>query len=888
MVWCVAVPARADLLFHTGFDSCWIDSTADLHAWSAGSGTPTVSTSVDVSAYNYCALNFAVASGASVYRQTPTFTAQDTAYATIRFKCATFPTSSRPLLTFYNTSSSKRGATLWIGPAPGDTSKFQLRAYYQSIGPSCTASHTMDGTPCGGSCTTVADCVQGGGVGEDVLACESNVCVHECDETAQGESLCAAFANAFSGYTGLSPNTYYLATLGHAKGTGQVTVSLYNGPAGASPASIPMGATTHKEGICSGGTGSRHLMACATTGDCTGTDTCDTSDVIQVNAVRIGADETSSGGSYDCTIDELWVEDSGGPNPNGSMLSVQVISQGATGNWSSVGSAHSCGAGTEYACLQDGASPDSDTSAIANSNAPATQPTIGLNIPAFPTVTAPMPSPTPRGLAIELIGKNHAASGTGGVQLDVTDNTGTSTGSAWAFSAFSDSGASATYHALPPRQLTRRSTGGNWTWGALTINNVATLWKTGASDAVRLSSMITTAWFDRPDPAVPTSLRDHDGDGEITVTLAGDSTWADLTFAQLTGSALIQPTNVLVCALGGTTVGDLRGDLDDILHGRTTQYMRCLAYKGATGKKADVLLVGPGANNFRQGNYTDPANITELRGRGQAVYCDMKGGAGEGAVCSCPLNSAQRHKDGLSTRYWRLRNQYWKQPTLTCSWSEAACYSHADCGSAGICTAGQCASQLAYITAGCDVASGGMLDVCVPGCLNAPGCPQGLCIANSADDQDFAQLQDIVTTAERYAWAPIVIPATASVPLQADRGYACWFGTMNKVDAYNARLRAWAKATGRPFVDIAARQKLLCPTLAAYSSTETPTLCLRDPIHKNGLGNALASDVLVDAITAAANTGDGVCAAGLCTAGMRNDACSANADCDTWRTPAVW
>lgn len=876
-----AAPVPAAVVFHTGFDACWVDTTADLFGWSAGSGLPTVSTSIDVTANNRCALTFAPTASTALYRRTPTFTATDTAYATIRFKCSAIPATPLPLLTFYNSTSSKRGATLWIGPAATDATKFQLTAYYKDRGASCTASHTMDGTPCGGSCATVADCVPGGGVGDDVLACTDNVCVHECDETAQGEASCAPFYNASSPLTGYALNTYYLATLGHAKGTGAVTVSLWGGVAGATPASYALGANAHREGTCTGGANAGY--ACATNSDCA-SGACDTSDVIQVNSVIVGSDITSVADTYSCTIDELWVENSG-PNPNGAIQTLALSGQGSTGNWSSVGSAHSCGAGTEYQCLNDATSPDSDTSTLTNTF--AAQPTIGLVVANAATPTAPLPSPTPLAVTVESIAKNHAASGTSTVAFNITDDTGTRSGSAFAFSGFSDSGASALYHQMTPITLATRANGSAWTHASIDALGIE-MRKSATSDAVRVSTVGASVLYDVADPAVPDTLTDRDSDGEITVCLAGDSTWADAVFAQNVASGLVQPANVLICALGGTTIGDLAYDLDDILHGRTSQYMRCLNYKGSTGKQCDVLLVGPGANNFRQGNYSDPANSSALSGYGQSGYCDMKGGSGDGASCSCPINSAVRHKDGASIRYWRLRNQYWKQPSFACASSEARCFANADCGANGVCTGGVCQTQLAYLVSGCAVGSGGILDQCVPGCLGAPGCPHGLCVSNASDAYDFQQMQDLVTRAEAYSWHPKVVVATAPPPVEGFTQIACWAQSQAKVGAYNRRLLSWARTTGRNYVDLAARQRRDCPTLAKAcgsnpcSTTETATLCLRDAIHRTTLGNAISAQGLLDCLTAEGGTHDGACAAGICTAGRRKDACTTDADCDTW------
>ena len=723
------------------FDSCWIDTSADLNVWSAIDGTPTISTTVDSTPGNRCSLQLNPASGATEY-VAASIAATGTTYAGLRLYAATVPTVPRRIGAFRATGSGKTGAILYQEPdgtCPTNSSgavlagctKYQLRIYYGSAyidtagnqsGGECSSSQ-IDGTPCGSTCTTLADCLdttrtdtqcskicQGGAfTGRTCTAnsqCTGGVCsaskycLAECPEGHPGEAACTRTAVGTT-ITPLVTNTWYLVGIGQVNGTGTVTVSLTAGAAGANPTAQQLASYTTQRGICSGGPRDRYICAtnadckaceagdndhsvCASNADCANgtcdaTGTCDTSSVIQPDQVRFGFDVAELGAG-DLRVDEI-VIDNASPTLNYRMNTLAPDGQSVAGNWASVGTAHSCGSGTEWACLNDGTSPDGNTSAIGNSQ--AAQPTMAVR---FASPSTPVPTPI-MAVAVNAVAQD-SATGTNGitVDLELTDVTGAQTGTTSVYTPFAfDTGFSGTgstsdaYHQMPTLLSTTAPDGS--TWDATDLNDVELrIEKTaGGGDSGRISTTSLTVLSRMPDPPVPDTMIDRTGNGRITVCLLGGSGWNDPPLHQAVAAGLAQADDVIEEARGGYTVDDVVAELsipgtnNDLLDGTGSAFV-----KGTTGGGNDVhvlkgvtapcdyVMVEIGVNSWTGGGYSAdssnrkrvcvggsnagatcaadsacPSGVCALgwAGTAQGAYCDDNGGADDGGSCYAPQHS---------------------------------------------------------------------------------------------------------------------------------------------------------------------------------------------------------------------------------------------------------
>ena len=883
-----ATASHATPLFLASLDACDIDTSSDLVYWDAIQGSVNAAaTTVDGTSGNQCSLEISAPSGGAEY-VAQTISSASTVVASMRFRVptsATPPTVRRKVLSFYDTGASKTGCMVTIEQDDADSSKFRLMALYESAdntGGECSASATQDGK----ECTAASD----------------------CDYVNSGEQSCAP--GAYASTLALDKGTWYLVTLKQVNGTGEVTCSLWQGTAGTSPASYQRGSQTRDQGVCTGGSVAGN--ACDDSGDCTGGGSCTTTDVVTIEQVRFGTDDTETG-AITYFLDDL-VIDSADANPNYWIQTVLPSGAGTESDWTG-----------SYTDIDDGPALDGNTTKLSKAN--ETSCTSGN---CYHDVATTNPA-TDTILAVGLSGwAQDTETGVGrtmNLQLDAHDGTNTASGVAVDMDSYSDQGSSAEYHQLPPAIFATAPDGS--AWSATDANNlqirVNRNSSTHTTNEVRVTAAQAEVLFDLADPAVPTIIPDRNQDGEDTVCLVGDSTYNDSGFHDLVVGGLIEPTNVLDCARGGATAGDIAdglsvaGNNNDILDGGTTQFVSCRALKGAATKTCDVAVLQIGVNTLHTGVTADPANDSAENGLRMPGYCDSKGGANDGGACVCPAGTGSRLSDydGTAARYCRTKGSDWLTECrvgadCACSASAECC---ADCPdgtcatcstSAGVCSGSVCTcTGLGCLDCGADATAANWSSSCVPGCLDSPQCPSGLCIAHESVGDAMQEIRAIAS-ARAARPTPAATPPVGGAPLivyaapppgQIKNLLGCWQDAERSIDNYGASLRTWARDTSAPWLDMYARFRADCPngvvsgracqtSGCTWDATTCPYdrgCCLRDEIHWNALGQAVAADAIIACLTNDGGTTDGVCTGSVCTGGKVNDPCSTNADCATWQ-----
>jgi hypothetical protein len=203
------------------------------------------------------------------------------------------------------------------------------------------------------------------------------------------------------------------------------------------------------------------------------------------------------------------------------------------------------------------------------------------------------------------------------------------------------------------------------------------------------------------------------------------------------------------------------------------------------------------------------------------------------------------------------------------------------------------------------------LAMCVPGCLNAPGCANGICLANSSEARDWQGQETLATSGATHASnATIVLAAAPTSAVQYAGQGDCWFAPQMKFGAQRRRILDYAKAHSAPFIDMYARFRRDAPGGATVVGSGTcsgglcsgssigcannadcvlndPRACYRDAIHWAAPCEEIAAQAVADCVANLLGTHDGACGAvsctgSLCAAGARQSkSCSSGADCAT-------
>lgn len=854
----LATPAFATPLFHTSLDSGAIDTSADLHFWSAIQGSPAISSTVDGTSGNQRSLEISAASGAAEYAAR-TVTSASTLVASMRLYVPTatsIPSARRKVLSFYDTGASQTGCMATIEADDSDPALYRLRVLYESAdntGGECAASATQDGK----ECTTEAD----------------------CDEVNPGEASCAP--GVFAATLALAKGTWYVVSLEQQNGTGEVTCSLWQGTAGASPASYQRGSQTRDQGICVGGSVADN--PCDDDTDCTGGGTCDVADVVTIEQVRYGTDDTETG-ALTYLIDDL-VIDSADAHPNYWIQTVLPSGTGTESDWT--------GSNTD---VDDGPTLDGNTTRLSKANETSCSASVCLH-----DVATTNPA-TDTILAVGLVGwMQDTETGSGrtmNVRLSAHDGTNTTNGTNLDQDGLSDEGSSAGYHQLAPSIFPLAPDGS--AWSATDANNlqirVDRNSSTHTTNEVRVTAVQAEVLFDLADPAVPTIIPDRNQDGEDTVCLVFDSTGNDAGFHDLVVAGLTEATNVLDCARGGAEAGDVTdtisvaGNNNDILDGGATQFLSCRALKG-TLQPCDVVVLEIGVNTLRTGVLANPANDTTEHGLRYPGVCDSQGGANDQGRCFCPKGTDSRRSSVTESRYCRTKGSDWL--TACSGHADCGCSVDADCcadcpdGACATCTnaTGTCSGGICTCTGfgciGCalSTAASNWHSACVPGCLDSPQCPSGLCIATESGADLMSEIVTIeaqraarptpnpAATPSGASGKPIIIYA-APPPGQSKNLLNCWQDIEREVGNYRTGLLGWSQAQGLPWLDMYGAFLAGCPgghigdtacRTDGCSWNGTSCLydrgcCLRDEIHWNTLGQAIAADAIIACLTNAGGT----------------------------------
>ncbi len=1010
-----AVRSDATLQWFYSMDDCnspLLASTGSTGLWSTSiTGTPTlVTTGLDGDPGNLCAYNLAPASGANVYLP-KSFTSDASLFAGMHIKFNTCPTTRRRILTFRDTGASKFGGMITAEASPGSTTNCILKAFYESsdVSPGeCSASATMDQTECGGACTgsDISTCVVYGTPQRGDIACSSSRCINECD--AANVDVGSTCAPGVYGQVTVPTGSWRSIALGQQNGgtcqgganqgatcsvdsacpssiciaAGSVVVSLYEG-ATANAQAIQRGSATRKQGKCSGGTGAAHTngKACNVAGDCggAGSPTCSTIDVVTIEEIRFGTDD-SVAASLDYTIDALWTD-------NVSVLSnwrVETLQPrteeqaDSETSWNPVGTNHSCGAETEALCLKDDVSPAlPDDAGSTLDHGVATRATIGIQ---FATPQPTSPAATPIAVSASILGEDAASGGSSSATVDIEffETTAYATKITNLFSSFDlennpgTGGITDPYYTLPSLVSALAPDGTSWDATDLTTMRLKLHKTAGSGNSARVGTAITDVLYRMPDPILPTVIPDRNRNGQKNVTIAGDSTWNQPALHNTLAAGLLEPTNLIECAVDGGTIGDIARDVsiagtgNDILETAATfaSGWECKAIRGSLGDTADVLIVNAWANSQHLNSVNaDPAMDTGHQGLGTGTgYCDDNGGADQGNSCSCPIHSHPTIRPIVPfTYYCRVRGTNWKKQVQTSFTGDQVaqaygcfCDTNADCKLTSGAANGTCAA-IATPTAPAATRTPGnpTPKVCgtpnftnaallsrvtddppntwfLPGCLSAPGCTNGLCIAvpNEAYmDQNRAAIQAAVAarptntgtlitptppaaTPGPSAKPPLLIWALPASPLQntSITGLGVNFGMAEqKTGKAREELKARAEAASIPWIDMSACMLRDCTgkRLGAFDPGNpflgqnadgidgNQTYCLKDSIHDSDIGDAVQGQCIINCLTNAQGVRDGICGPSptaplptppgrRCSQGKVNDNCTANADCDTY------
>lgn len=707
---------------------------------------------------------------------------------------------------------------------------------------------------------------------------------------------------------------------GTGASAGRITGNLWEGPMGSA---YSRAGSTYTVGECD-----TTLNPCNVNADCPSPDTfCSTASVIGITTAGIGKQGTGTCAA-DWFVSCVALQDDDVPSPNlyCADLDPAAIPTPST-NWGRGGTAHGCGDNNLPACANDGANggPDDASSYLDDSSPYTNKPTVAINFadPATPTAVA-----TPIAIVLEAVGHDQQsnASTSVGVQLRPEIN-GTATPnpapSPFDFENFAGSGGTSDPYYLMPQSLWSR------TFTTAEVNSLTgVLNKTagGSGDTPRITALEGAVLYRTLDPIVPTVIPDRDQDGQDTVCWATNSRGhsSNPTYRARVKAGLLEPTNLYWYSRGGANHGDLNAQFTSLIEGGSGGFIPLDVQRGTGGKTCDILIAEMSANNLNPGTVADPQLSSALQGIAQQGACEDNGGANQNGPCVCPsgignetsqygytpapqITPAARYCVNAGDFKNDCRD-YLGAKSVACG-----CSTNADCRRGGDSSGGTCSGGVCQATNGlvltANAASSARASLCEPGCKNALGCANGICVAHHtlARNVEFAkQLQSAADA--RPTPNPAATPAgTSGKPIivhvfdPPGNGLGGWGSSMHPVAAaVRSKLRRWAIEHGYPFIDLWARFRVFgdpyapcCNgTVSGCTSPCTGRGLFRDFPHYNDAGQAVQADGEVECLTNAltgeapgTRTHDGVCTAGVCSSGIIGDPCTTDtviADCATW------
>ena len=895
----LAAPAHAAVYFATGFD---LGTQSDVGSdgqqfWSASSGTPSITSAFDTaaSAANLYALEINPASGSAEYVVPAVWSAQSSLRVGGKLVVTNTggPGCKREVVALVGSGGDWSGKAAILSLQHATTilgvDYYTLNAFYGSQTQTVCTGSTLNGK----QCATRTD----------------------CPEANENEAECTASTLAASPIIAEGAAVQFTLTQDNGSGStaGTVTVGLYEGTAGLTPAVYNRGSAARRVGKCAGGASSGN--PCDVNGDCPSS-TCTVTNVVAPTRVRLGASDTTACGiAY--ALDDVWVYD-GTVRANVRFETLTPNGSGTTTAWND---------GTNGATAYT----EIDESPADNGTTYATEGTGTGSATADVTLSdIPKPSASPTPVAVVLSGhaqKNWSTSGrTVTWRFGEHDGTNTQTGTSYIINdsgdtVWTDDGASASYHPLPPQIFTNAPDGNAWTGkGLSTVDSLQMrLDRVAASNVgqeLRITRAVAEVIVQQPDPPVPTVLPDRDQDGEDTVCFVGDSTWDNVDFQGALVANLTEPDNIYFYTRGASKLGDTLAEWTSLLEGASGTFLGLEVKRGTGGRTCDVVLVNHVTNIGFPASFTDPKLCDPdgnpscaAQGIAQAGYCEDDGGADQGNACHCDGylgNWRSNYADVVSpAEKYCVNAGDFKD---LCGNEACNCVNDAGCARGGISSpTGTCSSTVCLPHAGgggllcaADAPVGGNVftarsTYCMSGCLNAPGCPNGVCVRHHSLTAVQAGFRDLQAQADARP-TPAPTPPIGGPPLviyvaPPPGATLCWGETSRFAHGrYRSFLRQWTRAEGRPFIDLWARFYRECAGVMTSNCAGNPctaledtTLCYRDFVHHTYKGQVLvAAAMLTECLTNQGGTHNGDCEGGTCVAGLTGDACSTDADCSTW------
>lgn len=896
----LAAPAEASIYWASSFDSCVTPTSTDTNYFSTVTGSPTiVTTNVDTlpGGTNRCALQFSPASGAAAY-VVPVISGISAGVTPLNVTANVRITASpanawRELLPIGDPAASghyTRGCLLaqkYSGTILG-VRYYTLGVFYGDTTSTVCSGSTLNGKRCTPA-SVATDCPYAGNPNEP-----------QCSVATLASSPIIA------------ENTNILVTLQQTTGTGAtagtVTCAFWQGAAGTSPAAFSRGSQSRVVGYCAAGANA--AAPCNVNSECPAS-TCTLTDVVAAKQVAFGSTDTAAASA---TYQFDWASVySGTEMPNGYLETLDLTGTStadANSNWDALGSAHSCAAGSEHACVNDVGASDGNDSAIQNNNASSSKPTIGLQ---FANPATPSPLATPKAVVVEMIAQDTAGSGSNSITVDLEQTDGSSTSTVYTpfdFEGFAGTGGVSDPYYPALSSLWEQS----WTITKLNALEASINKTAGGGDNGRISTLVAGVLYQTANPAVPTTIPDRDQDGETTVCFISDSLWDNIDFKNALAANLVQPTNLYFYTRGGAKLGDVEGEYASIVEGAAS-FLGLEVFRGTSGRTCDVVLLSMTSTESRGGYSTvDPKGPTANQGLSQAGFCEDQGGPQQGDPCWCdePLSSYTsdlffESSSIPNANYYCITSGVFQAScSLTCF-----CNTNADCTygmrtPGPVHTPGPCNTTGHYCVGAAAVGSGSDFtsppsqrnQFCQPGCINSAGCPTGVC-RRSPTRQTTRHVLERITTLNNARPTPAATPPVGGKPIliytsspQVARGNAGtdgWSESYPLNDAFHNIYLTTAKNAGAPFVDLWSRFRRNCvgnqgcDSANNCTATEDATKCYRDFGHWTYKGQALlAAPMIGECLTNLGGTHDGTCASGVCQTGLSGDTCSTAADCDTW------
>ena len=459
----------------------------------------------------------------------------------------------------------------------------RLRVHWRDLVKECTANSAYPYT----DCTSVSDCpvASGGNPGES-----------DCSEAIFAKTERLTAGQTYLGTVVVSADT--AGARPH-----DVRVALYFGGSA-------RGSKTRREGVCSGGT--LNGKACGASADCPGGGTCGSSNIGSLTAVRVGATSAAKGYTVNLGGYDFLDSDQDPYVRYEKVVPLYPSSSTARVDWNDVNA--NCTGGVHAGCIDD-----TDSGAIDDDAGTPGAPTTTLNASTQNDTDIWELDDYTLGT-----GESVVAAVAYGAMREQADNGNTNKTVAFGLrdnnaTSQTDAGheATASIDLAPDGEAQKTRAGAiamtnpsGAAWSQTNLNQLRGVIRytgaTGTGNRVRLTNAIADVAVALPTPATPTTMQDLNSDTKVTVCFIGDSILNDPAFYDALNGQLEQPDNILHCALGGRTCGDMLYAFPQILDGEATpdssdglvpNYYSCIAERGDTGHKCDYAFLQCGANN---------------------------------------------------------------------------------------------------------------------------------------------------------------------------------------------------------------------------------------------------------------------------------------------------